>query len=847
MVKYFFVIYVMFSVIFSLTQLAKYTLEHPENIRLEKPILRTYDTNNSSPLSEMESGLVFSKMYPHLSHALTDHIYPHYFRAESRFKKDDVTVVTFVTKNRVDDLAKLATMWKGPISAVLHLPPKLNIDPLAQETINALRNIYFTHPDIIKYVDIHLVIGPSLSGNNLTTYPTPSNFYINLARSFARSEFIFYLDHDTWPSPDLQRYIKENGRILLNNDILIIPTFMFINITTEESVTLPLTKRQVRALVRNQVMVMQDDGWELNHGPTHMSIYFKSDQPYMIKEYELYYRPNFVSRKSGPPWCTERLENNKAACLFQMYISGSELYVLHDGFVIRHNFNPNSHLITYEDSKWQRVMDSRMYINFSRETCLHYARQFVALGIWKSPIASHVKKECKRVLERKDESRFTASQSYLGLLCRFCIDNIDNMYSVKKRRGRPPTTVASKIRSTFAVCPVLPTHFQDFSDTFVPQRLFPDIWALRSADRRKKIALSKDDSNEVNESLEEVTEPLRLKLIIREDKIRNGVKPPRKRKPIPLDHKEEWNLLIKLDNVSKPLSPKAVRLKRKLHLRRLKRGLGLKIFDIDTIVSEHMRSSTPLEILSPLQEEFYEIEKQTKVVEDNRGKNIDVTNQVSKIMFTPYKNSFASRLYGNARLSNTLTSEDAWTSPLQRKLRPYIRRDYETLPPKLRLLQDIAKYAHRNDPDWLPPPSSSIDFCYFQKEHLSQVNDLLQRCFWPGIDVSENLLFPDFSVVAMYKRLIIGCGFMTPEAYITYIAVLPGWQKSGIGQFMLYHLIQTNMGKDVTLHVSANNPAMILYQKFGFKPEEFIVNFYDKYLPDGSLECKNAFFVRLRR
>jgi len=99
----------------------------------------------------------------------------------------------------------------------------------------------------------------------------------------------------------------------------------------------------------------------------------------------------------------------------------------------------------------------------------------------------------------------------------------------------------------------------------------------------------------------------------------------------------------------------------------------------------------------------------------------------------------------------------------------------------------------------------------------------------------------------MYKRLIIGCGFMTPEAYITYIAVAPGWEKSGIGQFMLYHLIQTNIGKDVTLHVSANNPAMILYQKFGFKPEEFIVNFYDKYLPDGSLECKNAFFVRLRQ
>ncbi|CAG8465038.1 3963_t:CDS:10 [Diversispora eburnea] len=414
------------------------------------------------------------------------------------------------------------------------------------------------------------------------------------------------------------------------------------------------------------------------------------------------------------------------------------------------------------------------------------------------------------------------------------------MYSIKKRRGRPPTTTVSKFRSAFAVCPILPTYIQDFSESFVPQKLFPDVWTARST-KRKKVATNGS------------TDSPRLRVTIRdknENKLNIHVKPPRRRKPIPLDQKEEWNLLIKLENASKSLSPKAIRLKRKLHLRRLKRGLGTKVFDIDIAVSEHMRSSVPLEIMSKFHEEPLETKKQVKNTEDNKEKekDCDITEQINKqVTCTPYKNSFASRLYGNPRLANTLTAEEAWTSPLQRKLRPYIRRDYETMPPKLRLLQDIVKYAHRNDHDWLPPPSSPIDYCYLQKEHLNQVNDLLQRCFWPSIDISENLLFPDFSVVAMYKRLIIGCGFMTPEAYITYVAVAPGWQKSGIGQFMLYHLIQTNMGKDVMLHVSANNPAMILYQKFGFKPEEFIVNFYDKYLPDGSLECKNAFFVRLRR
>lgn len=58
---------------------------------------------------------------------------------------------------------------------------------------------------------------------------------------------------------------------------------------------------------------------------------------------------------------------------------------------------------------------------------------------------------------------------------------------------------------------------------------------------------------------------------------------------------------------------------------------------------------------------------------------------------------------------------------------------------------------------------------------------------------------------------------------------------------------QTCMGKDVTLHVSASNAAMLLYQRFGFKAEEYILDFYDKYYPADSAECRHAFFLRLRR
>jgi ribosomal protein S18 acetylase RimI-like enzyme len=55
------------------------------------------------------------------------------------------------------------------------------------------------------------------------------------------------------------------------------------------------------------------------------------------------------------------------------------------------------------------------------------------------------------------------------------------------------------------------------------------------------------------------------------------------------------------------------------------------------------------------------------------------------------------------------------------------------------------------------------------------------------------------------------------------------------------------MGRDVTLHVSATNPALILYQKFGFKVEELVQDFYEKYFDVDTKECRHALFLRLSR
>ncbi|KAI6110803.1 hypothetical protein EV401DRAFT_1991142 [Pisolithus croceorrhizus] len=115
-----------------------------------------------------------------------------------------------------------------------------------------------------------------------------------------------------------------------------------------------------------------------------------------------------------------------------------------------------------------------------------------------------------------------------------------------------------------------------------------------------------------------------------------------------------------------------------------------------------------------------------------------------------------------------------------------------------------------------------------------RVHNLLIRVFWDGINISDPLKYsPErFAVVATYGHLVVGVALLN---------------NSKIARTMLYHLISLNPHRDIALHVSADNPAMLLYNRLGFKAEEFIVGFYEDHLSSQSRASMNAFRLRLRR
>ncbi|CAG8552107.1 3842_t:CDS:2 [Acaulospora morrowiae] len=377
-----------FSVIFSSLQLVNYFF----SVKSLKPLKRPYETNQMSPLSEMNSKFCFTKIHSKTSRKYSDALQQFYFRGELTPEEDDVTVATFVTQDDYDDLIRLAEAWQGPISAVLHVSTKT-----LNDTHSSFNELYKRNPFLKRHVDIHLVAG-LFSPLDSTIISRPTNFHMNVARLFARTDFVLFLDQDTWPSPMTRSYIRRNKELLLREDVMILPTFAHTENASNHD--FPQTSEEIKELVQRKAVGMRDHGWPLNDGPTNYEDWSKMEI-YSISEYDLNYQPNFViKRGSNIPWCTEQFgdfDNNKAACLLQIYLNGADLWVVPDAFLIEYHYNKND-LLKSAESKWEKIIKDRLYTNFYRAACMHYSRTLSSLGKWNTPEANNAKQLCPRII-----------------------------------------------------------------------------------------------------------------------------------------------------------------------------------------------------------------------------------------------------------------------------------------------------------------------------------------------------------------------------------------------------------------------------------------------------------------
>lgn len=84
--------------------------------------------------------------------------------------------------------------------------------------------------------------------------------------------------------------------------------------------------------------------------------------------------------------------NSKAACLFELYLSGVSFYVLPDDFLIH-----QSHEYAEAARKNERKYNRKLYMDFREELCFRYLNDFVANGKLKTPASKNLLAECKKI------------------------------------------------------------------------------------------------------------------------------------------------------------------------------------------------------------------------------------------------------------------------------------------------------------------------------------------------------------------------------------------------------------------------------------------------------------------
>ncbi|CAE7122292.1 unnamed protein product [Rhizoctonia solani] len=321
-------------------------------------------------------------------------VIPYYYRALHEHSDEDVTITTIVTSNRFEALARLVDQYRGPVSAAVHISSS-NLTRRAT-LLASLHDIYSSSPLFTRWVDIHLVTD---------VHDRQFNMWRNVARLYARTEWVIMLDVDfavcTDVSGRFKRALEAGGNVARlaksGRAAFVIPAFEYVvQEDGKDWKTFPTNKQTLVELVNAGKITMFHQSWAPGHNSTDYGQYY-SAQPgevYRVTTYQKSYEPYVIMRHDGPPWCDERFVGyggNKAACLFSIYLSGIDFYVLSDDFLIH-----QSHEYAEETRKNERKINKHIYGDFRKELCIEQIAQSLQADTLHKEDKYNLRMECMR-------------------------------------------------------------------------------------------------------------------------------------------------------------------------------------------------------------------------------------------------------------------------------------------------------------------------------------------------------------------------------------------------------------------------------------------------------------------
>ncbi|KAF9379341.1 hypothetical protein CPB97_009025 [Podila verticillata] len=397
--------YVGFCALFTLKHILTYQAKPEPIVYDHYELQRTYDPEEPySVVSNLSSSVILSKMFTFHTPDITDNIQPFFIRSTSNPQPDDITLATFILQDELSELAALVERFPGPISAVLHIEHPSETSG-TNSPLKRLSTMFVGNPKLRQQVDIHLITTPQT--HRQATVLQQANLHRNLARFFARSDFVLMLDSDgSLPVTNVAKSFKDYPQWmekLRTGNVFVLPGFNVSTTTTEEgglvpalaSTNLPTDKETLLRDVREETVVLSEKTWKR----TIRNVDYKAwavqagTRLSAIQNYDPYFSPSVVIRRDKMLWCPERFSNNQAACLFELYLSGADFWVLPNDFTINQGIRKD-----VEITEREKTINTRLYQKFHEESCLKHARAFFAAGEWDSDRARHCRISCQKVL-----------------------------------------------------------------------------------------------------------------------------------------------------------------------------------------------------------------------------------------------------------------------------------------------------------------------------------------------------------------------------------------------------------------------------------------------------------------
>ncbi|KAH9485472.1 LARGE xylosyl- and glucuronyltransferase 2 [Psilocybe cubensis] len=336
----------------------------------------------------VDEKLVLSKVFANSMRP--SNIRPYFYRAKGSFEKDDITITTLITSNRFKVFARLVEKYRGPISVTVHVK---DVAEHVEAVLESLRDMYISSQTMMTFVDVHLVVD---------AFDRQFNTWRNIARLFARTDFVMMLDIDFYPCTDFRSVIRRSStisdKLYAGRAALVVPAFEYVDFHEGTNyAAFPTKKMDLLHLVNNHRIDMFHASWAPGHNSTDYNHFYSapSGEVYKVTRYQSAYEPYVIFKKDGPPWCDERFVGyggNKAACLFEMYLAGVSFYVLADHFIVHQN-----HLYEENARKNERRRNRKLYADFKEESCLRYLKSYHDLNMLRSDLAENALAECRKL------------------------------------------------------------------------------------------------------------------------------------------------------------------------------------------------------------------------------------------------------------------------------------------------------------------------------------------------------------------------------------------------------------------------------------------------------------------